>query len=153
MRVPLLRSDNPMENYVTLWISGKSTPCSKMIILTIITQSALCQTQHNTWQGNPYSASLTAFKFITVCRWRTNGQWKCLHSNLLAEHLPTGDLHKASADLCLLFQASCASIWTQLSRLTNVLHTRMILESQPIMLRTLPVTTFGQSSSAFAMQD
>ena len=50
------------------------------------------------------------------------------------------------------FQASCASTWTQMSRLTNVLNTWMILELQPKMLRSLP-GTFGQSSSAFAMQD
>ena len=79
-------------------------------------------------------------------------RWKCSHSILLAEPLPTKDLHKVSADLCLLFQASCASTWTQLLRLTNVLNMWMILESQPIMLRTLP-GTFGQSCSAFAMQD
>ena len=37
-----------------------------------ITQSALCQMQQNTWQGNHYSASSTAPKHITACRWRTN---------------------------------------------------------------------------------
>ena len=72
--------------------------------------------------------------------------------NLLAEPLPTKDLHKVSADLCLLFQVSCASTWTQLSELTNVLNTWTILELQPTMLRILP-GTFGQSSSAFATQD
>ena len=116
------------------------------------THPASTLSQHNTWQKKPYSASLTALRLNTVCRWRTNSQWKCLLSILLAKLLPTRDLHKASADLCLLFQASCASTWTQLSRLTIVLNTWMILESQPITLRTLP-GTFGQSSSAFAMQD
>ena len=72
--------------------------------------------------------------------------------NLLAESSSTKDLHKVSADLCLPFQASCASTWTQLLRQTNVLNTWTILELQPTMLRTLP-GTFGQSSSAFAMQD
>ena len=123
-----------------------------MITLTIITQSANCQTQHNTWQGIPYSASLTALRLIIACKWRTNVRWKCLHSILLAEPLPTKDLHKVSADLCLLFRTSCASTWTQLSKLTNVLKTWMILESQPLMLGSSP-GTFGQSSSAFAMQD
>ena len=33
------------------------------------------------------------------------------------------------------FRASCASTWTQLSKLTNVLNTWMTLELQPIMLR------------------
>ena len=61
-------------------------------------------------------------------------------------------LHEVSADPCLLFLASCASTWTQLSKLTNVLNTWTILESQPTMLRILP-GTFGQSSSAFATQD
>ena len=41
--------------------------------------SAHCQTQHNTWQGNPYSASLTALRLIIACRWRTNDRWRCLH--------------------------------------------------------------------------
>ena len=149
---PMFAQRSPPENYVSLWISEKSTPWLQMIILTIITQSALCQTQHNTWQGNPYSASLTALTLITACRWRTNVRWKCLHSTLLAEPLPTKDLHKVSADLCRLFRASCAITWTQLYKLTNVLNTWMILESQPIMLRTSP-GTFGQSCSALAMQD
>ena len=51
-----------------------------------------------------------------------------------------------------LFRASCASTWTQLLKQTNVLNTWTILESQPTMLRTLP-GTFGQFSSAFAIQD
>ena len=123
-----------------------------MITLTIITQSAPCQMQHNTWQGNHYSASLTAPKLITACRWRTNVRWKCLHPILLAELLLIKDLHKVSADLCLLFQASCASTWTQLLQLTNVLNTRTALELQPITLRII-TGTFGQSSSAFARQD
>ena len=117
-----------------------------------ITQSALCQTQHNTWQGNPSSASLTALRLIIAYRWWTNVRWKCSHSILLAELLPTKDLHKVLAVLCLPFQASCASSWTQLSRLTNVLSTWTILGSQSIMLRILP-ETFGQSSSALAMPD
>ena len=36
------------------------------------------------------------------------------------------------------FRASCASTWTQLLKLTNVLNTWMILEMQPIMLQILP---------------
>ena len=50
-------------------------------------------------------------------------QWSCLHSISLAELLPTKDLHKVLADPCLLFQVSCASTWTQSSKLTNVLNT------------------------------
>ena len=123
-----------------------------MTTLTIIIQSALCQIQHNTWQGSHYFVSLIAPKPITACRWRTNVQWKCLHLILLVEPLPTEDLHKVSADLCLPFRASCASTWTQLSKLTNVLNTWMTLELQPIMLRISP-GIFAQSSSSFAMQD
>ena len=48
MQAPYLHKGSPMENYVSLWISEKSTPWLQMIILTIITQLALCQTQHNT---------------------------------------------------------------------------------------------------------
>ena len=83
---------------------------------TITNQSALCQMQHDTWQGSHYSANLTAPKLITACRWRTNVRWKCWHSFLLAELLPAKDFNKVSADLCLPFWASCASTWTQLSR-------------------------------------
>ena len=98
-RVPFLHRGNPTENYVSSWILGRSTLWERMITLTIISQSALCQMQHNTWQGRHYSASLTAPKHITACRWRTNVQWKCLQSILLAEPLRTKDLHKVSADL------------------------------------------------------
>ena len=62
-------------------------------------------------------------KLITVCRRRTNAQWRCLHSISLAELLPTKDLHKVLADLCLLFQVSCVITWTPSSKLTNVLNT------------------------------
>ena len=60
-------------------------------------------------------------------------------------------LHRVLGHLCLPSRVSRASTWTQLSRLTNVFNTWMILELQPIMLQTVP-GTFGQSSSAFAMQ-
>ena len=148
--VLFLHKENPTESYA--WNAGKSTPWSQMIILTIFTQSALYQTQHNTWQGNLYSANLTALRFIIGCRWWTNGQCNWLFSILLAKSLPTKDLHKFSADLCLLFQVSWTSTWTQLSRLTNVLNMWMILELQPITLPTLP-GTYGQFSSGFAMRD
>ena len=109
-----------------------------MIILTIIIQWARCQIQHNIWRGSHYSTSLTASKLITVCRYRTNVQWKSI---LPAEPLPTRGFHKFFTDLCLLFQVSCVSNGTQLSKLTNVLNA----------LRNSP-GTFGQSSSAIAKQ-
>ena len=123
-----------------------------MIILTIVIQLSLCQIQHNTWQGSLYSASLTASKLITTCRWRSNGQWICSHSISPAELLPRKNFNKDSADLRLLSQVSCASTWTQSSKLTNALFTWATLESQPITLQTSPAK-FGQSSSAFAKQD
>ena len=43
----------------------------------------------------------------------------------------TKDLRKSSADLCLLFQVSCPSTWTQLSKLTKVLNMWTTLEWQP----------------------
>ena len=49
-----------------------------MTILTIFIPLALCQTQHNTWQGSHFSVSLTAPKLITVCRWRTTGSVELL---------------------------------------------------------------------------
>ena len=123
-QAPYLHKGSPLENYVSLWIFRKSAVWLRMCILTIIIQLALCQTQHNTWQRSHYSASLIAPMLITVCRWRTNGQWKCSHLFLLAELLPKKYLHKVSADPCLLFQVSCVSTWTQSSKLTNVLNTK-----------------------------
>ena len=69
-----------------------------------------------------------------------------------AEPVPIKDLHKVSADLCLLSQVSCASTWTQLSRLTNVPSAWTTLGLQPITLG-LFTGTFGKSSNAFARQD
>ena len=63
--------------------------------------------QNNTWRGSLSSANSIAPKLVTVCRWRTKDQWKCLQSFLLAEPLHTDDWHKVLAELCLLFQASC----------------------------------------------
>ena len=113
-----------------------------MIKLTIITQSAFCQAQQNTWQGSLFSANLTVLMLILVSRWRTNVQWKCLFSILPPDLLPTGDLHKILTDLCLPFRVSWASTWNQLSRLTIVLKTWMILELKPKIPRTLPETFF-----------
>ena len=46
---PFSHRGSPTENYVSLWISGKSTVRLLMTKLTIIIELALCQTQHNTW--------------------------------------------------------------------------------------------------------
>ena len=54
---PYLHRGNPTENYVFLWTYGKLTVWLQMIILTTITQSALCQAQHNTWQESHCSAN------------------------------------------------------------------------------------------------
>ena len=115
---------------------GKSTVSLRMIKPIPIIQLALCQTQHNNWQGSFYSASLHAPKLITACRWQTSGQWTCSQSISLAKFLPTIDLHKVLADLRLLFRVSCVSSWIQSSKLTNVLNTCTTLEPQPIMQRT-----------------
>ena len=90
--------------------------------------------------GSLFSESLTLLKLITACSRRTNCQWKCLHSISLEELLPTKDLHKVLADLCLHFRVRCVSNLTQLSKLNNFLNTWTTLESQPIMPRTLPGT-------------
>ena len=150
MQVSFLHSENPTGNHVSLWISRESTSWLQIFILTKFNPSALFQTQYNTWQRILFPANLTALRLIIVCRWRINGQLKCLFSTLLAEPLPTGDLHNVLIDLYVPFWVSCAATCTQLSRLTNVLNKWMILQLQPIMLWTLP-RTFGQPSSAFAM--
>ena len=77
-----------------------------MILPTTVNQLVPRQTQDNTWQNSFSSANWIALTLITVCRWRTNGQWKCSQSILLLELSPKKDLHKVSADLWLLFQAS-----------------------------------------------
>ena len=87
-QVPILHKLNPTENYVSLWISGISTPWFQMTKLTLNNQLARRQMQQNTWKGNLYSASLFSLRLSAVCRWRTNGQWKWLHSILPAEFLP-----------------------------------------------------------------
>ena len=111
-----------------------------MITLVILFQSVLSQTQHNTWHGKPSSVSSIVPRLSTACIWQINVQWKCLHSILLAELLPTEDWEKILADLCLVFEASCTSTWNKMSKLTNVITTWTTLELQPIILRTLPGT-------------
>ena len=123
-----------------------------MITPETITQLALCQTKHNTWQGKLSSASWFAPRLVTVCRWRTKGQQKCLPSIWLAKPLPKKVLDKVSTDLCLHFQVSCLNSWTQSSELTNELNTWTTLGPQSTMLWNSP-GTLGQSSRAIAKQD
>ena len=54
---PYLHKGSPTENCTSLWIYGKSTVWLRMTILTAVIQSALCQTQHNTWQRSHFSAN------------------------------------------------------------------------------------------------
>ena len=131
--------------------SRESQKCLQLNLSTVNTHSAICPKQHITRQRILTFASLIATRLITVCRWRTSGQWKCLHSLLLAELLPTKDLHKFSADPWLIPQFSCLNTWTRLSGLINVLNTWTVLGLQSRLLRILP-GTFGQSSSALAKQ-
>ena len=49
----------------------------------------------------------------------------------LTDFLPKKDLHELSADLCLQFQFSCASTWSQLLRLNNVINRWAMWEFQP----------------------
>ena len=96
--------------------------------------STLSDAPKHLGEGSLFSASMATLGLINVCKWRTTGQRICLRSSLSAEVLPTKDLYKFLADLCLLFK----------------LHAR-VLESKcsQKMLKILP-GTFGQSSSAFA---
>ena len=151
-QVPYFHRGSPTGNYVFLWISEKSAVWLRMPIPVTTIQLAPYQTQQNTWQESLFSASLTAPKLITAWRWWTSGRWKSSHSIWPADLWPTKDLLKVSADLCLPFQVSSASTWTELSELTNKPNRCMTLELQSIMLRILP-GTIGQSSSAFANQD
>ena len=151
-QVPFWHKQNSTGNYIFLWISGSWALWLQMITLILIILTELCKMQHNIWQRSLSPATSIASRLIAVCRMRTNGQWTCSYSVLPAERLPTKDLHKFSADLCLPSQASCASAWNQLLMLTNVLKTWMILQLQPKMLKILQ-GTIGQSSSAFARQN
>ena len=63
----------------------------------------LSWTQHNIWQESLYSANYFAPRLITVCTRQTNGQWRCSHSILPVEPLPTKDFHEVSTDPCLFF--------------------------------------------------
>ena len=87
-QVPFLHRWNRTKNYGFLRTSGKSTFFLWMTKRKTIIQLALCQTEHSILQESLSSASLTAPKPITVCRWRTNSLWKCLYSILAAEPLP-----------------------------------------------------------------
>ena len=112
--------------------------------------STLSEAAHHL-AGKSLFCKLHCSQAITVCRWWTSGQWKRLHSILLVKTLPTKDLHKVSADLCLPFQVSCVSTRTQSLKLKKVLNTWTTLELQPTMLQILPRKS-GRSSSAFARQ-
>ena len=97
------------------------------ILTKKVTQSALCQMQHNIWRRRLSSAYSIAPRRITVCRMRTNSYWKNLLAFLITEVSLTKGLHKVLEDQCLHFQTSCATIWAQLSKLTNVLNMWTIL--------------------------
>ena len=148
-------------------IFAQRKPNGKLRLLVDLRKINTLMADDYTNNNHPVSTLLDAAQHLAgkspFCKLDCSQAYHCLQMadqrsvemlafSLLAEHLPTKDLHKVSADLCLLFQVSCVSTWTQLSRLTNVLITWTILESQPIMLRILP-GTFGLSSSAFAKQD
>ena len=110
-------------------------------------QSAFGQMQHNT--GREIVILLARLlRDLLLCA-DGGPTWNCLHTILPAKRLPTKDWPKVLAGPCLLFQVSCASSWTQLSRLANVLNMWMIWKLQPVLLRTLSGTV-GQSSIAFA---
>ena len=79
-QVPSWHKESQTENYVCLWISGKSTVWLHMTTPTTTIQSALCQTQHNAWQGNFSSPGWIALKLITVRRMGPNSQCKLLKS-------------------------------------------------------------------------
>ena len=76
---------------------------------TTTTESLFCRSQLNTGRDLPFLGNFIALIDTTVCRGRTNGQWKRSHSVLRAELLPTGDLQKALADLFLHCEASYVS--------------------------------------------
>ena len=82
-----------------------------MISLTVVIQFELCQTQHHIWQGSLSSVSMIAPRLITVCRWRTNGHWKCLHSILLAELLLTENSHINFSRSVFDFQSFMSEYW------------------------------------------
>ena len=115
-RAPYLCKGSPTGNYVSF-----GDPNGKLRLLGDLRKINSLITEEYTNNNHPVSTLSDAAQHL--CRWRTNGHWKCLHSILPAEALPTKDLHKVLADLCLVFQVSCASTWTQSSKLTNVLKT------------------------------
>ena len=135
-----------------LLVDPNETVWLKMIKPKLLTQSAFCQMQRNKWLGSLSSACLNGLNWVNVCRWRTNDQWNCLHYHLSAELLPEKYLSKVSADLCLRFQDSCASTWTQLLKLSNVLKTWTMMRLQPTLLR-IQTRTFDKSSSPSAKQE
>ena len=142
-QVPYLDKGSPTENYVSLWISGKSTvwlrtddytnnnhPVNTLsdAVKHLARNSLFCkldcsQAHHFMQIADRRSVEMIIFHFAS---------WT----------LPTKDLYKVWGYLCPFFWVSCVRSWTQWSKLTNLLKIKTALESQPVKLRTLP-GTFG----------
>ena len=116
------------------------------------THPALCQMQHKTWQGSHYSASLTAPKLITACRWRTNIRWRCLHSILRAEVLPTKDLHKVFGRFVSAFSGFMREYSDPVVKADQCAQYVDDIGIAANNARIFP-GTFGQCSSSLAKQD
>ena len=145
-RAPFLHKGSPTENYVSLWIYGKSTDWLRMTILTTIIQLALCQTQHNIWQVSHCSAKYLfsqAYHCLQMSDQRSveRARIQFCDQNFAYKRLAQGLSRSVTA-----FQVSCANIWTQFPKLSNVLKASTKLELQPTV-------QFEQSSSVVARQD
>ena len=123
----------------------------QMITTVLTTQSALCQTQHNTRQRSLFSAKSIDPRRTFVCRWWTKVKWEFWHL-FASRNFAYKRLAQDLADLCPNFQATFASTWNQLLKLTNVHKTGTIIGLKPTGPWMLP-GTIGQSSRAFAKQD
>ena len=151
-QLPSLHRGNWTKYYFVLWISRKSTVWLQKTTPTTMTQSVLCWTQHFSWRGSLFSASVFAAKFITVCKMADQRSVEMFAVNFASRQFAYRRLAQGLIRSMFVSQASCTSTWTQLSQLTNVLNTWTELWLQPTMLMVSP-GTFAQSSHAFAKQD
>ena len=157
----------PFSKYASL-IFAQRKPNGKLRLLLDLRKIKTLIADDYTKNNHPVSTLSDAAQHLAgmslFCKFDSSQAYHCLHiadqrsvemrafSFSNKKLLLTKDLHKVSADLWLLFRASCACTWTQLLTLTIVLIWWTILELQPIILRNLP-RSFGQSCSAFAKRD
>ena len=138
----------PFSKYAS-HIFAKRKPNGKIHLLLDLRKINKLIAEDYTNNNYPVSTLSEAAKHLTknslICRLDCSQTCHCLQmaeqgsmeieNACIQENLPTKALQKFSADMFLPFQVSCASTWTQLSKLANVPST-WTFELQSTMLQT-----------------